>query len=91
MLKLGLCVLKQVLGNAAAPRYRLQRIIGTREAYHKAGSPPNTLEDLEQYADGTVAQVQALQVRCQADTLCSALGLDFTAQSVLATTSQLLR
>lgn len=59
---------EQVVGNAAAPRYRLQRIITTREENHKAGSPPNTLEDLEQYADGTVAQVQALQVSCQSDT-----------------------
>lgn len=56
---------EQVVGNAAAPRYRLQRIITTREENHKAGSPPNTLEDLEQYADGTVAQVQALQVSSQ--------------------------
>ena len=60
-------VLHQVLGTAAAPRYRLQRIISTREANHKAGSPPNTLEDLEQYADGTVAQVQALQVSHRAE------------------------
>ena len=55
-------LLAQVLGNAAAPRYRLQRIITTREEDHKSGSPPNSLQDLEQYADGTVGQVQALQV-----------------------------
>lgn len=53
----------QVCGTAAAPRYRLQRIISTREESHKTNASPNSLSELEQYADGTTAQILALQVR----------------------------
>ena len=50
------------MGDAAAPRYRLQRIITTRENDHMHSMPPNTIAELEQYADGSAGQVQALQV-----------------------------
>ncbi len=50
-----------MVGGDAASRYRLLRIIGTREEDYLASEPPNSLEDLEQYAEGTAAQLQALQ------------------------------
>lgn len=50
------------MGGDAAARYRLLRIIGTREEDYLASEPPNTMEDLEQYAEGTAAQLQGLQV-----------------------------
>ena len=50
------------MGGDAAARYRLLRIIGTREEDYLSAEPPNTMEDLEKYAEGTAAQLQALQV-----------------------------
>jgi len=56
----------QVVGGDAAARYRLLRIIGTREEDYLSSVPPNSMEDLEQYAEGTAAQLQALQVKAPA-------------------------
>jgi hypothetical protein len=56
----------QVVGGDAAARYRLQRIISTREEDYLGSVPPNSMEDLEQYAEGTAAQLQALQVETPA-------------------------
>lgn len=56
--------------SGAATRYRLQRIISTREDSFKADAPPNMLDDLEQYAEGTMAQMQALQVSQVMQRLC---------------------
>lgn len=52
----------QVFRESAASRYKLQRLISTREEDQAGGRPPSSLADLEDYADGTAGQVQALQV-----------------------------
>ena len=51
------------MGDSASARYRLQRMISTREADLLNGMPPNSMEELEEYAEGTVAQLLLLQVR----------------------------
>ena len=43
-------------------RYRLQKIIGTRETDLLETDPPATLEQLEAYAEGTASQLLQLQV-----------------------------
>lgn len=60
-----LVLCQQVLGDAPAAKYRLQRMISAREADFLREVPPNSLAALEQYADDTASQLQALQVRMQ--------------------------
>ena len=55
------CALK-VLGDSAAARYKLQRLVSTREQDQASAQAPATLAELAEYADGTAGQVQALQV-----------------------------
>lgn len=43
-------------------RYRLQKIINTREADFSATDPPPSLKSLEEYAEGTASQLLQLQV-----------------------------
>jgi hypothetical protein len=42
---------------AQLPRYHLSRLLDTREADQVLGQQPATLQELEQYADGTASQV----------------------------------
>lgn len=44
-------------------KYRLQRIVGSRQSDLQRGGPPQDLQALEEYADGTASQLLHLQVR----------------------------
>ena len=43
-------------------RYRLQKMVNTREADMLEAEPPPTLKQLEDYAEGTATQLLQLQV-----------------------------
>ncbi len=53
-----LLALAHVQPAAQLPRYHLTRLLDAREADQVLGQPPASLQELEQYADGTASQVR---------------------------------
>ncbi len=58
--------LSQVLQQRPLTRYRMQRILTTREEDLASKDPPPTLRSLEAYGEGTASQLLQLQVMVQA-------------------------
>eukprot|EP00884_Botryococcus_braunii_P001716 jgi/Botrbrau1/11545/Bobra.0393s0023.1 len=54
--------LAQVLGRQQSTKYRLQRIVSSRQKDSQRGGPPPDMKALEQYADGTASQLLHLQM-----------------------------
>ncbi len=52
----------QVFSHIPSARYRLQRIVNTRESDIINAGPPRDIASVEDYAEGTASQLVQLQV-----------------------------